>query len=321
MWRSSLAALVLLIWGAGLPGQTPSKKSAQKNSALAGGPQSGLNKQHLEAYLRHFFMWNPQIKVEIGDFTPSPIPGLKQTSVRASFGPASEQLVFYVSEDGKHILNGTVHEAAANPFKNEISKITTTLQPSMGAPGATVTMVVFSDYQCPHCREEAKELRQNLVKAYPTQVRLYFKDYPLPTHDWARPAAIAGRCIFRQDPLAFWDFHDWVFDKQSEITAANFREKLAGFVKGKEVDPLQLNQCLERRETEPEVDKNVAEGKSVRVNSTPTLFLNGRRLGRMPWANLKQVIDIEIDYQKTAKNAGEAECCEVKLPTPFAAPN
>jgi protein-disulfide isomerase len=262
-------------------------------------------------------MWSPQIKVEIGDFAPSAVSGLLQTTVRASYGSASEQMTFYVSADGRHILNGTVHEAAANPFKNEISKITTSLQPSFGAPGAPVTLVVFSDFQCPHCREEAKELREHITKAYPTQVRVYFKDYPLPNHDWARPAAIAGRCVFRQDPLAFWQYHDWIFDKQSEITAANFRERLAGFIQGKEIDPLQLNQCIDRKETEPEVEKSIAEAKSVRVNSTPTLFLNGRRLGRIPWANLKQYIDYEIDYQKTARNAGEQECCEVRLPAPF----
>jgi len=306
---------------ASLAAQTPAKKAPAKAKAAAAGAaaeKSALNKQHLEGYLRHLFLWGPQIKVEIGPFTPAPPAGLMQTTVTASYGAASEQMTFFVSADGKYILNGALHEASANPFKREISSLTTTLQPSFGAPGAPVTLIVFSDFQCPHCRDEAKELRENLTKAYPTQVRLYFKDYPLSNHDWARPAAIAGRCIFRQDPLAFWDYHDWIFDKQAEVTAANFREKLNGFVKGKEIDPLQLNQCVDRKETEAEVDKSIAEAKGVRVNSTPTMFLNGRRLGRIPWANLKQYIDFEIDYQKVAKNAGEQECCEVRLPTPFA---
>jgi protein-disulfide isomerase len=314
--RIPVAALALSL----VLGAQATKKAAAKKSAAPEAPveKSGLNKQHLEAYLRHLFLWSPQIKVEIGDYTPAPAAGLKQTTVKASFGAASEQMTFLISADGKYILNGTLHEAAANPFKNEISKISTALQPSFGAPGAPVTLVVFSDFQCPHCREEAKELRENIAKTYPAQVRVYFKDFPLANHDWARPAAIAGRCIFRQDALLFWDYHDWVFDKQQEINAANFREKLAGFVKGKEIDPLQLNQCIDRKATEPEVEKNISEARSVRVTSTPTLFLNGRRLGRVPWANLKQFIDFEIDYQKMAKNAGEQECCEVRLPTPFA---
>ncbi len=324
MVRSIAILLLVSALPAGLAAQTPAKKAAPnapRKSAPAAAAlpadKSALNKQHLEAYLRHLFLWAPQVKVEVGDYTPSPVKGLMQTVVKASFGAASEQVTFFVSADGKYILNGSLHEAAANPFQNEISRITTSLQPSFGAPGAPVTLVLFSDFQCPYCREEAKELRENLTKAFPTQVRVYFKDYPLANHDWARPAAMAGRCIFRQNPLAFWEYHDWAFDKQSEITAANFREKLAGFIQGKEIDPLQLNQCLDRKETEAEVEKSIAEARSVRVNSTPTMFLNGRRLGRVPWANLKQIIEAEIDYQKTAQNAGEQECCEVRLPTPF----
>ena len=312
--------MVLLGSALAVGAQAPAKKAAPKaavKKAAAPAEKSGLNKQHLEGYLRHLFLWAPQVKVEIGDYSPSPVAGLLQTTVKASYGPASEQLTFYVSADGKHVINGTVHEAAQNPFRADINKLTTSLQPSFGAPGAPVTLVVFSDFQCPHCRVEAKVLRENIAKTYPTQVRVYFKDYPLANHDWAKPAAIAGRCIFRQNPLGFWDYHDWIFDKQTEITAANFREKLSGFVKDKEVDPLQLNQCVDKRETEGEVDNSIAEARAVRVNSTPTLFLNGRRLGGVPWPNLKQILDTEIDYQKTAQNAGEQECCEVKLPSPF----
>jgi protein-disulfide isomerase len=236
--------------------------------------------------------------------------------VRASYQLASEQKTFYVSKDGKHIVEGNIYPADDNPFRDNLKKITTALQPSFGTAGAPAVLVTYSDFQCPHCRDEAKTLRENLIKTYPTQARLYFKDYPLPMHDWAKTASLAGRCIFRQNPQAFWDYHDWVFDKQGEMTAANFREKLGEFLKGKPVDPLQLNRCIDNKETEAEVDKSVAEGKSLGVTSTPTLFLNGRKLlGATPWTQLKQIIDMELDYQKTAKNAGEQECCEVKLPS------
>ncbi len=305
--------------------QRPAKKTAPaapaaKKSAppAAAGAQSALNKQHLENYLRHLFVWGPTIKVEIGDFEPSPARGLFQTLVRASYGPAVDQQVFYVSADGKQIVRGPIYAADDNPFRSELKKITTTLQPSFGTPGAPVVLVVYSDFQCPHCREEAKILRDNMLKNYPTQVRVYFKDMPLANHDWARTSAIAGRCIFRQNPSLFWDYHDWIFENQPSITAANFQERLAGFVRGKEIDALQLNRCVEKRETDPEVEKSIAEARSLAVNSTPTSFLNGRRLpGATPWLNLKQIIDFEIEYQKTAKNAGEQECCEVRLPSPL----
>ena len=295
-------------------------RGAKKNpaTALAPGEKSGLNKKHLETYVRHLYVWGPQIKLEIGDFFPSPVPGLLQTTIRASAGLASEDKVFYVSKDGKEILSGDVFPAADNPFRSNLSKITTALQPSFGTPGATVVIVVYSDFQCPHCRDEAKALRENILRDYPKSARVYFKDFPLAMHDWAKTASMVGRCIFRQNPLAFWNFHDWAFEHQAEITAVNFRDKLSEFIRGKEIDPLQLTRCLDKRETEAEVDKSIAEGKSLGINSTPTSFVNGRRLaGATPWVTLKQIIDFEIDYQKTAKNAGEDCGCEVRLPAPL----
>ena len=311
-----LALCSVVVWAQAPKKAAPAKKSAP---AAAAAENSGLNKKHLEAYVRHVYGWLPEVKVEIGEFAPSPVPGLMQTTVRASYQLQSQEKVFYVSSDGKNIIDGTVYPSDDHPFRANLKKLTTAFQPSFGVAGAPVVLVVFSDFQCPYCREEAKILRDNITKTFPKEVRVYFKDYPLPNHDWARAAAVAGRCIFRQNPLAFWEYHDWAFDKQGEITSANFKEKLEGFVKGKEIDQLQLNRCVDKRETEDEVAKSVAEGQSVGVSSTPTLFVNGRRLGNTPWPNLKTIIDMEIGYQKTAKNAGEQECCEVRLPS--AVPN
>jgi protein-disulfide isomerase len=133
-------------------------------------------------------------------------------------------------------------------------------------------------------------------------------------------ASITGRCIFRQKPTAFWDYHDWIYAHQSEITPDNFKSKVMEFAKTKEkdIDALQLSRCMDTRATEAEVDKNIAEGKALQVNQTPTMFVNGRRLvGDVAWPNLRQIIENEIEYQKTARNAGEDCGCEVKLQTPL----
>ena len=162
-------------------------------------------------------------------------------------------------------------------------------------------------------------LRQNLLTAYPTQVRLYFKDFPIESiHPWAKPAAIAGRCVFRQNPSSFWSYHDWIFAHQADITAANLKDKVMEWAKGqKDIDALQLGQCMDTKATEAEVDKNIAEGRALDVNATPTLFVNGRRIAQaIDWPNLRGIIDYEIEYQKTAKNAGEDCGCELKLDAP-----
>ena len=95
------------------------------------------------------------------------------------------------------------------------------------------------------------------------------------------------------------------------------KDKVLEFAKGKELDALQLTRCMDNKETEAEVVKAQALGKEVDVGATPTLFINGRRLvGRVDWPNLRNVIDYEIEYQKTAHNAGEDCGCEVTLPAP-----
>ena len=281
--------------------------------------RSALDKATLEAYVRHMYVWGPQISIQISDPKPAPMAGFFQVALTASAGAASQTNTFYVSKDGQKIFRGEVFDVADNPFRSELNKLKTELTPSIGTPGATAVVVVFSDFQCAYCKEEAKVLRDNLVKTYPTQVRLYFKDFPLTQiHNWAKPAAIAGRCIFRENPGAFWDYHDWIFDKQGDITAENFQSKVQQFAGEKSLDVPKFTACFEKRATEAEVDRSMAQGRDLNVNSTPTMFLNGRRLvGKIQWEQLKQFIDFEIEYQKTAKNAGEDCGCEVKLPSPL----
>jgi len=284
----------------------------------AADKKSALDKPTLEAYVRHLFVWGPQIKVDISNPKPSPLPGLMEVIVHASAGNAAQDEVFYISKDGQTLVRGSIFDVKDNPFKADLDKLKTDLQPSFGTPGAPVVLVLFSDFQCPFCKEEAKMLRGNILSAYPKQVRVYFKDLPLDQiHPWAKPAAMAGRCVFKQNPAAFWDYHDWVYEHQAEITKDNFHDKALEFAKGKEIDALQFGRCMDTKATEAEVDKSVAEARELKVMSTPTLFVNGRRLpAQVAWPDLRQIIDQEIEYQKTAKNAGEDCGCEVKLPSP-----
>jgi protein-disulfide isomerase len=281
--------------------------------------KSALDKATLEAYVRHLFIWGAPVQVKIGDAKPSQLPGFAEVKVTAMAGAASQEEIFYVSKDGQKFIRGIVFDVAANPFKPELDKIKTQFEPSFGTPGAPVVIVVFSDFQCPYCREEAKMLRDNLPGAYPKQVRVYFKDYPLDQiHPWARTAAIAGRCVFRQNAAAFWEYHDWIFDKQAEITPENVKAKVLEFAAAKKLDALQIGQCLESKATEADVNRTTAEARALGINSLPTLFINGRRIAaQIAWPNLRQIVDFEIEYQKTAKNAGEDCGCEVKVPSPL----
>ncbi len=293
--------------------KTPAKPATQPASKL-----SALDKATMEVWIRHLFVWPSPIEVTIGDPKPGPMPDLYEVKVRGVSGAQMQEETFYVSKDGKKIVRGTIYDAARNPFKPELEKIKTEMRPSFGTPGAPVVIAEFSDFECPFCREEAKSLRDNIVKTYPKEVRVYFFDFPLEQlHPWAKSASLAGRCIFRQSAEGFWDYHDWIFEHQTDITPENLQTKVLEFVKSKNLDADAFSSCMASKETEADVKQTIDMGKALEVNQTPTLFVNGRRLaGTLPWDQLKMVIDYEIGYQKTAKNAGEDCGCDVRLPTP-----
>jgi len=282
--------------------------------------KSALDKATMAAYVRHLMVYGPQIALVVDNPKPSSIPGFLQVDVHASMNQARQDLTFYVSKDGQKILQGTVYDVKNNPFKEDLDKLKTELQPGFGKTGAPVVLVEFSDFQCAYCKQEAQVLRQNLASAYPNQVRLYFVDRPIEQmHPWARAAALAGRCVYKQNSNAFWDYHDWIFEHQGEITVENLSAKVLEFAKGKEIDTLQLSRCMETKAAEPELAKEIALAESLHVESTPTLFINGRRrVGSQDWPTLRAIIDFEIEYQKTAHNAGEDCGCEVKLGVPGA---
>ena len=254
--------------------------------------------------------------MKIDDAKPAPeMPGYFLVGVHLSFNGGKKDEHYYVSKDGQTIVKGEVYEVNKNPFQSNLDKLKTDSQPSFGAAGAPVVIVAFSDFQCPVCKEEAQVLRENVAKTFPDKVRVYFKDFPLDSiHNWARTAAIAGRCVYRQNPAKFWDYFDWVYDSQQDIGMDNFSSKFQSFASEKGLDGMQLGRCVDNKTTEAEVNKSVDEGYALQVSATPTMFLNGRKIeGGVPWQTLEQLINIELEHQAKAADASE-KCCEVTIP-------
>jgi len=291
---------------------------------LAGGvfaaEKTAYDKPTMEAYLRHQFMLPMNLKVIVGDAKPSEVAGLMAVDITVTDGKSmNQQVQFLVSKDGKKILQSKVLDIRESPFAGDLKLLKTDGAPVAGPPAAPVTLVIFSDFQCQFCKEEAKTLRANLEKAYPTEVKLVFKSFPLePIHPWAKTAAIIGQCVHKLNEGAFWQFHDWIFDQQGQISLENVKPKSLEFANSHGVDSLQLTQCIDGKLTEKDVENSEGEARALQINQTPTLFVNGRRLvGNVPWEQLKQVIDYELDYSKKARAARKDDaCCEVKLAIP-----
>ncbi len=262
-------------------------------AAAAGTP--ALDKQKIEDYLRYAEGFASSVKFTIDNPEPMPFPGFYRLVVHLSMGETRQDKVYYVTADGNHIMAGPVWDLQTNPFTETLEHVPTD-GPSFGPSDAPITIVVFSDLECPYCREFARTVRENLPKKYPKEVRVIFKDFPIPSlHPWAYAAAEAAHCIGDGHPEAFWEFHDWIFAHQQEINGSNLREKTLSFARDHKLDDGQIGACMDRHATKPEVEASLKQGRELEVQQTPTFFLNGRAIpGAIGWASLETLIQMEL---------------------------
>ena len=160
--------------------------------------------------------------------------------------------------------------------------------PPKGNPKAPVTIVEFSDYQCPFCKR-AEPTVTEVLKAYgPDKVRLVYRNFPLPFHNDARPAAEAAGCA--GDQGKFWEYHEKLM-AASDLSAANL-STLAGSVG---VDQKKFDECVAQKKFKDAVEKDIEAGQEAGVNGTPAFFINGRMIdGAQPFEKFKELIDEEL---------------------------
>jgi len=150
---------------------------------------------------------------------------------------------------------------------------------AIGRTDAPVTLVLFSDFECPFCSQMAKALRKDIVPAAGDNVRFIFRNFPLPMHPWAETAAAAGICARQQDGEYFWMVHDYLFDHQREIAGSNLTQALSALLaQSANFDSERFDACIVQPGTVAEVQRDIALGKEMKVAGTPTLFVNGQRV-------------------------------------------
>jgi protein-disulfide isomerase len=160
--------------------------------------------------------------------------------------------------------------------------------PSRGPDKAKVTIVEFSDFQCPYCKR-GREVMDEVVKAYPNDVRVVFRDFPLGFHPYAQKAAEAGQCAGEQGK--FWPMHDWMFDHQDQLAV----EDLVGAAKSLGLDAKKFEACVTSGKQADAVRANQKAGESAGVKGTPAYFVNGVFIsGAMPFEKFKATIDHEL---------------------------
>jgi len=275
-----------------------------------------IDKQKLETYLRYAEGYASQVKFAIDDPTASPYKGYFRVLVHLSNGPQKLERVYYMTRDGRYIVNGNVWDLSESPFLDTLEHLPTN-GPSFGPADAKITIAVFSDFECPYCRELAQTIRTNIPKKYPTQVRVIFEDFPLESiHKWARAAAEASHCMAEQKPEAFWAFHDWIFEHQQEINPSNLSEKTLAIAKQQNLDVAKVASCMDTHATAAEVTRNLEAGQALQIQQTPTFFVNGRTVGgAIPWDTMNTVLQMELNRPKGIPGPSPEKCCEVTMPT------
>jgi len=163
--------------------------------------------------------------------------------------------------------------------------------PMAGGENAKVSVVVFSDFQCPFCSRAAKTV-SDLKKKYGNKVKIAFKHFPLPMHKDAGPASEASMCVHEQGKDKFWKFHDIAFAAQDKLDA----ESLAKHAKAAGADEKKFKECFDGKKYAEFVKKDLAYGEKLGVRSTPTFFVNGQLLsGALPIEQFSEVIDEELE--------------------------
>lgn len=268
-------------------------KPAFGQSPPAVTPDQAQILKQTEGFVRNLFAWGPDFKVNIGPLASSPSPDFYLAPIHVTVNGQTDTGTVYVSKDGKTFLRGEMFDMAAHPFAENLTKLHIDNNPTQGPSDAKVTIVEFSDFECPHCREFSQILRS--IEPQYRQVRVVFKDFPLTQiHPWAETAAIAARCAYLQQPKIFWTFQAQIFDDQDLISPENVWDKLTAFAGQDGLDPEAFKTCMSSPEAKEAVEANQHDGEALNVTSTPTVFVNGRPLIGGDKSTLEQYIKYEL---------------------------
>jgi protein-disulfide isomerase len=281
---------------AGKQSQSDSESAGNSSPAQAPAASASIEKR-VEDFLRKWYGWGSDFQLKIGPVKPSPAGDLYEVPVEVTAQGGSDTAIVYVTKDGRYMLRGDLQDLNGDPLGDTMRKLNLQGAASKGPADAKIVLVEFGDLECPSCRQLDYVLRAVLPK-YP-QVRLVFKDFPLETiHPWAMSAAITGRCALQQSSDEFWKYHDSVYDNQDLISPENAYNKLLEFAVQAGASEDKLKACIADPKTQELVRQSEAEGHALDVTSTPTTFVDGRRLVGPDQNLLEQYIQFDSAHPR-----------------------
>jgi len=191
---------------------------------------------------------------------------------------------------GDDATDVVVPEPVVPPTPTQVTRLDVSVDddPQKGLDDAKVTIIEFSDFECPFCGR-AQATIQQIEEAYGDDVRFIFRDFPLSLHQNAQPAAEAAQCA--NDQNKYWEYHDVLFSNQQKLDA----NSLLDYAEDLGLDMDEFEKCVTDRTHRSEVIADTEDGKTVGVRGTPAFFINGRPLtGAQPFSSFKTIIDEEL---------------------------
>jgi len=284
-----ISSLLLSFASAQTASSTAAPASADKASPSAAGIPSEAT---VNSFLKQTFGYEKDLTWKIASIKPN-VAGLAEVEVVLA-SPQGQQLSrLYITPDGAHALTGELIPFGAQPFEPILKILQKGITgPSKGPKDARATIVEFGDLQCPACKA-AQPAIEALINSEPT-ARFVFQNFPLEMHNWAAKGAYYADCVGRASNDAFWKFIAKTYETQANITAENADEKLTALADGAGVKGADIAACAVAPDTKAHVDASIALGKAVEITGTPTLFVNGRRIGNLtgiPPETLKALVD------------------------------
>ena len=296
MNRSTHTLLMLTLAIASLTSVAQTSNAAPANSAKAtsGSAATIPGDATFNAFLKKMFGWNPDLTWKLIEIKPSEASGISEATVVFSTPQGQQVQRIYVTADQKHAFSGEIIPFGADPFAAARDVLKAASGPSHGPKDASLTIVEFGDLECPACQRAQPNINK-LIEEEP-KVRLIFQNFPLVTiHKWAMTGAKYLDCFGRQNNDAAWKFISLAYEHQAEVNEQNVDQMLKGYVKDAGGMPDAVAACVAQPETEKRVRESMALGEKLDINSTPTFYINGRKLvgfgNNVPYEVVKQMVD------------------------------
>jgi protein-disulfide isomerase len=277
--------------------ENPEAKKDEAPAASAGA-LSAQETEKIGQFIRKAFNIPPNVAVVVQDGGESKIPGMKAIKVQFTAERGSQVQDAWISQDQKVLVVGRVLDMTVDPYKENLAKINLSNAPVKGAESAKVTIVEYTDFQCPFCSRAHTTIEQ-LLKDYDGKIKVAYKALPLNIHPWAEDSAVAAACVNEQNKEAFWKYASYFFQNQSTLTKDNLNQKVFEMAKTNNLDEAALKTCIDSKKTLPQVQADLKEAQALGFQSTPSFVVNGRPvIGAKPIEEFKQIIDAELAASK-----------------------